>query len=276
MLIGAGEIISRSYFLYKKNFGTYVKYILLSFVPALITLVMYLVSIPLIFAALYVDKGVAASIAALVVLFSFLISVAGLWFKFAFVKTISTVYGNNKPDTVINTLKKSSKVLLRGLGTIIMTNLYALWPLLTTSALYIIASLLLHNDGIENFTPAIKILFILLTFYSLIHLVRYYVRLLFAWMETAIYGAPVVKSIKESQLLVAGRWWGILWRFVAPMFLVWVVSAVATGMLMQLGTKIGGILDVILSLAAIIISILVAPLFVTAMVVLFHEAEHKS
>ena len=275
MLIGAGEIIRRSYHLYRANFRMYFKYILLNFVPGILSLALFLIAIPMTFSVLFVDKTLAISLGMVIILFSIILSVVGLWLNFAFIKAISYGYTNTPAGTLLDNLKKSVRVLLKGIATTIMVNIYALWPMFATMLLYFIISTLLTKFGIQSFTTIIRVTFLLLFFYSFFHLIRYYTKLVFALFEAVIYSAPVKKSLAESQVLVVGRWWSILWRIVAPMFVFWIISVVASGILAQTGTQIGGIMDTILGILAVLVNILIAPLFATAMVILFHEAEHK-
>lgn len=276
MIIGAEEIIRRSYRLYKANYRLYFKYVLLNFVPGLVSLVMYLVTIPMIFAALYIDRVLAISLGTLTVVLSVAIAVIGMWFHYAFIRAVSSNYTNNKTDAVVENLKKTWHGLAKGVLTTIMVNVYALAPLFISGILLFTTSAVLRHNNIDKFPTAVSLIFWLMILYSIVHIIRYYIRLVFSIFETVIYGMTVKKSLSESQVLVAGRWWGTFWRVVAPATVFWLVGMIASGMLTQIGTQVGGIIDTILGLIAVLISVFLTPLFTAASVILFHESERKA
>ena len=272
MLIKAWDIIERSYHLCRVNYKIFTEYILLNFASVTVMVLVQIAVIPITLLSLMVNVylGIALGIVSLILIVALIL--IGVIINFAFFRAISNGYMGLAPVSIWDNLKKSFKLLWKGIATMILYGLYCIWPLVATGIIYILVSLILKG-GIENYSPIIKIGFLLLVVYSIVHLFFYYIRLCFSVFQAIIYGTAPIKALKESSAIVKKRWWKIFWRLLAPMLLFAVGGNLLSSILATIGEKVGGLVNFVMLILSIIIVLVITPLIMSAMIVLFHEAE---
>lgn len=250
MLISAGDLIKKSFALYKQNGKLFLKYVLLSYVPGVILAVAGLflggAAGVLFFAEKKGSAGIALAVLIILVIAAIL---ASIWIFLAFIRVIATRYLNKPEGKIGEELKKSTPLIL---------------PYIGASILF---GLIIFGGTILFIIPGI-IFAIWFSFY---------------FYEIALDNKGVMDSLKGSKKLVSGRWWGILWRLVAPA-IVFAILTFILQMVVQLpfsalaqnasSTAVIGVASILMVVLNAAISALIAPLTATAQVVLYIEAKN--
>lgn len=250
MLISAGDLIKKSFALYKANFGLFIKYVLVSYVPGVILAIAGLV-LGGAAGLLFMNDNGGVAVGALIILGLVVLAaiIASIWIFIAFIRVIASRYLDKAPEGVGAELKKAIPLILPYIGASIMFGL------------------IMVGGFILFIVPAI-IFSIWFAFYM---------------YEIALDNRSVMDSLKGSKSLVSGRWWGILWRFFAPAFIFGIITFIAQGVV-QLPLELVGntaestglfmtatILSVLLTTA---INVIMTPLTAASQVILYIEAKN--
>ncbi|HYE60211.1 MAG TPA: hypothetical protein VEA18_03440 [Candidatus Kapabacteria bacterium] len=269
MLISAKDIIVQSLALYKGHFMTFLKFNLLSLVPYLLYIPMGLVGA--VVAAGFFSGNIAMSllIGGGIVLFLLFIAVIylGIWFNLAFLRAVASVVDSGTSHPVGQTVKESQPLILRSLWTSVVAGFYTAWPLLVALIGWPVMSLLAKT---VHFPPVavqiINVLFVLLGLYGIFHAIVYSVKLMFAYYNTAIDNHRTKDALQKSKDMVKNRWWGMLWRSLAPAF--------AFGVPLVIVIMILGVTDnAVTSILSMVIQFLAMPLFFINILLLFMSAK---
>lgn len=242
MLIKAGEIIKNSWEIYAKNWRRLFPYMLMIFLPNFILG-------PVGFASIYLDKfaprGFFMYLNNLIVFAVFVASlIFTLWAAAAMAKNLKTL-AEGQPDLKWrDALGNTSRFI---------------WPIIYTSLLVM---LIILGGTILLIIPGI--------IFSVWYVFAYYAVI---FEEKKGY-----EALKTSKALVTGRWWGTLWRLIAPGifygFLAAILSyAVATGL--SLIFQASMLFAVVNGFCTSVISSLVAPLSALAIILLYLSAKKE-
>jgi len=272
-LVGIGEIISRSYHLYKQHFKILIEYVLLGFTVGAVAMIVQLAAIPIIIGSFLMAKYLGVILGLITIIIDLALFVIGLWVNFSFIRTVSSLTIGLVPEPIMDTFKKTRPVLWKGFSASVMSGLIMVWPLMATLSLYAIASYILQVMGIMSFALLLKIALVLLVLYSIIHFILYAVRLCFNTFHAVIYNTPAMKAIKTSAEIVRGRWWAIFGRIFVIGLIFIAGGNLLSGILSQIGTSVGGAINILMILLSMLVSVLVGPFMLLAMLILFHSAE---
>lgn len=244
MLITAAEIISQSAELYQKNYQSILRYLILLFIPAGI------------FAAAGVIIGSFAGVMAafgfgvpllVYLIMAIITSLASLWLSLSLIRHLSALHqGQTAPN-----LKEN-----------LQTGLHLVWPALLVS---ILTSLIILGGIVLLIVPGII----------------FAIWFAFSFYAVVIDGKKTAAALSESKNLARGRWWGVLWRLLAPsvvfgvilILIQWLVGIPIEIILknFQKGTILYAILLTVFTLLSVIISLLFTPLSSLATIILYQE-----
>lgn len=244
MLIPAGEIISKSIDLYKKNWQLFLKYIGLLLIPsALIIIAASLlgVSQKIMFAFLSNQSWGSVIVYILIVI---ILSITSIWISMGLIKSIANRYEGKETD-MITDIKSSTPLILTAIGASIL------------SALAILGGMIL----------------------LIIPGVIFSVWFVFTLYAVVLDNKGAAESLSFSKRLVQGRWWDILWRLLAPgivfallgVALQWIVGIPLGIILKSFGGSIIGI--TIYSVISNAVAMLITPLSGCAITILYLEAK---
>jgi len=242
MLIKAGEIIKNSWEVYAKNWRRLFPYMLLIFLPN------FLLG-PVGFASMYLDKfapgGFFMYLNNFVVLAIFAASIIfALWAAAAMTKNLKALSENQAGFNWREALVTTSRFI---------------WPIIYTS---ILVMLVVLGGTILLIIPGV--------IFSIWFVFSYY---------TVIFEDKKGReALKASRALVAGRWWGILWRLIVPGIFFGLLAAILS---YAVATGLGYIFQASMLFALTnafftsIISSLVAPLSALATLLLYLNAKKE-
>ncbi|MBH41770.1 MAG: hypothetical protein CL685_03585 [Candidatus Magasanikbacteria bacterium] len=198
MLISAKEIIQQSIALYKKHFSLFFHYAMLLLVGTVVAILLsqllsLLFSTPSPNGIVY--KPLLSS--AMVVLAWVIYYIFSLWISVAMIQTIKECYEGKKPKVLRVTTSNSIKLV---------------WPMFVVS---IIAGLIIFGGMLLLVIPG--------TIFSV-------------WYAFSVYAVIFdnkknMAALTASKQLVAGKWWGVLWRLFAPSFVFGVLLLLIEGIL---------------------------------------------
>ncbi len=267
MLISIGELIKRSYNLYKDNFVIILKYLLLLLVPAIILFAfMGLAMLP----ALAFGSAMGPMMFILIpllLLVLLVITVLGMWFNFALIRVIDLLNKKMTVPPMKDVLKEAKTVVWRGFGTTILIGLYTAWPLFLGLCGFAISSFVLG----PSIAP--KIIFGLIALYGIFHLAYFSIKLIFSVYATVIDNKKIKESMELSKSLTQKRWWGIVGRTFVPMLVVYIIVLIVYTILATIGEFGGDTGKWIATALYSIINFLIAPYPLAVVVILFDEAK---
>lgn len=191
MLLSAGELIKKSWELYKQHWRTFILY---AFLLYLVSAVIIVAGVLLGFGAgtLFSGKISVITFFLLVFLIIIAIGVVSLWISLAFVRFVVDAYRGQR---------------LKSLGEELSATRPLLWSGILAS---ILAALAVMGGFVLFIIPA----FIFAIWFA------------FVAFEVAVDEKSAFDALKSSKQLVVGRWWGVLWRLVAPGLVVFVLSLI--------------------------------------------------
>lgn len=188
MLISAGDIIKKSYELYKKNWRSFVPFLFLLFLPTLVLSMLGALGVVLSFYAPSTSLVTNLVLCAVVVA-SFVFSI---WTSIALAFEIKNLL-ENKPAI--------------GWKTIFASSSHLIWPIILTS---IMVGVIVLAGTILFIVPGI----IFMAWYG------------FTFYSVIFEGEKGMSALRASKKLVVGRWWEIVWRAAAPALLYGVIVVV--------------------------------------------------
>lgn len=239
-LITASDIISKSVSIYRENFALLFKYVLLLFAPVALF-------VPLSYLSEKVPEQNAAFTAVSILGFAAAIAFFffELWFSAALIRVIAGISEGRMPGGMKEELSQAKRLLL---------------PLIRAS---ILSALAIIGGFILLIIPGI--------IFSVWYCFSSYAVLLDGERKA---GA----ALSHSRALVTGRWWAVVWRLIAPAFVFAFITMLIQGVLgfvFVLGEAapegIQTVLGVILQLAIMCVSFLLAPLSTAAITILYLE-----
>lgn len=268
MLISITELIKRSYNLYKDNFLTIFKYLLLALAPSVLA-VLIMASGMLLFkvAGDFVTGPIMFILMPLAAIAFIIIIILGMWFNFALVRVIDLLNKKTAIPTMKDALNTAKAVVWRGLGMTILVGLYTAWPLFLGLCGFAISTFVLGPSIV------LKIIFGLITLYGIFHLVYFSVKLVFSVYAVVIDNKKVKESMELSRSIVKGIWWKMLWRLLVPALAVYVVLMIINVILAAVGGLFGDIGGNIAGFVASIINFLITPYVMAVTIILFDEAK---
>ena len=216
MLISIGELIKRSYNLYKDNFTTILKYLLLMLIPAIfIFLFKNIIKLTI------VKFGATMSpiLFVLIPLLSLVLIAAialGMWFNFALIKVIDLLNKKMPAPPIKDALKEAKAVIWRGFGATILVGIYSAWPLFLGLIALAISNRLLHSQ-------ILNAIFGLVATYGIFHLVYFSIKLIFTAYSVVLDNKKIREALKTSASLTQKRWWGVLSRAFTPAIAAYLV-----------------------------------------------------
>ena len=281
MLISTRDIITASVSLYKKHFRTYLIYIGLSFIPAILAILTKIGAGIAAFFATVKDDGIHVtgwSWSPLILGFIILglLSLVGLIIQILFIRTADMHYHNTIPDKVMPSLKQAYGHFWQTLGVSILVALFTGLPLFTGTIGWVIVKFIEQtkyaNSGSPMVLSLMSVLFGLLALYGMFHAIYFSVRLLFAIYEIILYKEPIRAAMQQSLTLTKGRWWPVFWRMFVPSIVFYTIAAIVAAVL----TKILGLFISNLTLIGLVelaVNVLVVPLIVLSGVILYDNVK---
>ncbi|TAN33393.1 hypothetical protein EPN28_02485 [Patescibacteria group bacterium] len=180
MLISTEEILSKSWNLYKKNWKNLSNYMLLIFLPTVILFILDTAN-----TYLYSIFGPSKTAIGALALFFGLVAIGlvfMLWAAIALSRALLKLVEDQPLPHWKETFSQSNNLI---------------WPVVYTSLL---AGIIILGGTFLLIVPGI----IFSVWYS------------FVFYIVALEGKTGMSALRESKAMVAGRWWGILWRLLAP------------------------------------------------------------
>ncbi|MBU0596865.1 hypothetical protein KJ641_03765 [Patescibacteria group bacterium] len=238
MLIKAGNIISATIDLYKKNAVLFIKYTALLLIPTLLVTLPTLLFMPTTVSG-QISMQTGAGMIILFFVLAIISAVLGIWFSLAFVRAVGATYIGQPADGIKAGLTKTTGFILTLIGASILTGLAVMGGML-----------LLIIPGI------IFAVWFAFTTYAI-----------------AIDNKKAVESMKYSKSLVSGRWFGVLWRLIAPAIVFAILMSIVqwlVGLILAFIPQTT-ISIAIVSLIETSVSLLFTPLSVGAMTILYIE-----
>lgn len=268
MLISISELIKRSYNLYKDNFQTILKYLLLAFAPSVLA-VLIMASGMLLFKAAgdFVTGPIIFVLLPLAAIAFIIIVILGIWFNFALIKIIDLLNKKTGIPAMKDALNSAKAVVWRGLGATILISLYTAWPIFLGLCGFAISSFVFGPSMI------LKIIFGLITIYGIFHLVYFSVKLVFCVYAVVIDNKKVKESMELSRSIIKGRWWQMMWRLLVPALVVYVIIMLINVILTYVEGLFGNVGNNIAGFIAFAINFLVTPYVMAITIILFDEAK---
>lgn len=185
------DIIVESFSLYKNNFKRFFVYMVLTFVPgALIVILKFLLTN---FFPEHTLGGLGISYLLFLVI-ALLFGALSFWANIAFIRVISHAHNGKMSESVWTELTHATKVFWPAMGVTILTALAILGGMI-----------LLVIPGI-----------IFMLWFA------------FSYASVTIDNTGVMEGMNESKALVDGRWWKVLWRLLFPTLVFGIVAVIAT------------------------------------------------
>lgn len=238
MLISAKDLLLKSIDLYRKHLGRYLTYSALMAIPAiLLSIAGASVGILMV-----VTKSFFTGLIIFVV-FAIIFSLLGFLLSLAFLRTVADDYMSKPMVSIMNAAKQAVPMII---------------PAILVS---ILTSLAIFCGMILLFIPGI--IFIIWFTFSLHALI--------------LDDKHSVDALKYSRSLVSGRWFGVTWRLVAPLLIVYIgivlIQWIFAGILdIQTDTAFTFSIPQIIYLAiTTILSVIMTPLTVSIPTILYLE-----
>lgn len=268
MLISVSELLKRAAVLYRDNFVTLLKYLLLTIIPAAIITVIAsaVVLVPVLLGTPWTDLrswqlAVLIIAGVIVAVIAVAAIIASMWLNFNLMRVIGKFYRREPVDSVSKTTMDSKKVLWKGLGASVVTGLYIGGPFLAAGVLFYLHQYAIPEIGKNLIFHALNIivgiLLGLLTLYGVVHMIIFSIKLAFAVYETVIGERPIRDSLNFSLTITKNRWGAILWRLFGTVIVVMAVYLIATMILHipisllpeeRVANTVAGFLDQLISL----------------------------
>lgn len=239
MLIPAGQIINKSFALYRDNFRLFAKYLLILFVPNLLLVILFGSLTEQILQSMSSTQNFLMAIFSLLVYFFMLIV------SIAFIRVISNRYEGKVGGEPMQEIKKS---------------LASIWPVIWV---LILSALAIFGGFILLIIPGI---------------------IFSVWFAFSIYaivldGKTGGQALKFSKHLVQGRWFGVLWRLLAPAFVFGFMIILLQGVFTALNvfvavssdSPLGYVVNMLFLLISVVLSVAAIPLSTAAPTILYHE-----
>lgn len=250
MLISPGDLITKSFALYKDNLGLFIKYVLISYIPGAIMAVAAIIFGGAAGVLFYSEKtGMAVTLVVILAALVLIAIIASVWIFLAFIRVIASRYLGKTPDKVGVELRKAVPLILPYIGATILFGLIML------------------GGAILFIVPA----------------VIFGVWFAFYFYEIALDNKGVVDSLKGSKELVRDRWWGILLRLFAPAAVFGIIAFIAQGIvqfpleIVAQSAESAGVFitaTIVSALLSAAINVLITPLTAAAQAILYIEAKN--
>ena len=237
MLIAAGEIIKQSWGYYQKCWKKLLPYMILLFIPTVALSALSLISLYL---DIYIPSSSATSSIIIFLVFAASL-VFALWTSIALAKALKNCVTGQEQDW----------------KTVFSDSSGAIWPIIYTS---ILVSLIVLGGTILLIIPGI----IFSIWYS------------FVFYAVVFENRKGFDGLRASKELVAGRWWAIFWRLLAPGLVFGLLSAALSytiGYLISLAglSKLSSVL--LTNILTSSMSILITPISALAIILLYLSAK---
>jgi len=233
MLISAGEIIKKSFILYKENWKLLLKYVLLLATPIVIFSPLYLGM-----TATMIAGGTNRTLFIVYLALFIIVALCSMWFSLALLRVIATRYLGHEVQSMKQELKTSKHLVFPFIG------------------VYIVFSLIIFGGLLLLIVPAI----IWGVWYA------------FFTQTVALDEKKGLDALKKSRELVTGRWWSVFWRITAPA-VVFMSMSLILQLVLNIPTLITESVGLLLAgfVLNIIANLLISPLSAIALTILFLE-----
>lgn len=240
MLISAGEIIKSSWELYKKNWKHFTAYVLLLILPSL--LLGALTAGLSVLSFIYFSNNTILNVALLLAVIAAAV-VFALWISIGLAQAIKARLNNQELPTFRSMLGSTSHLI---------------WPVILTSLLISLVVL----GGILLFViPGI----IFMVWYS------------FTYYTVIFDGQRGTNALRASKSLVVGRWWQMIWRMFAPIFLFnligWVISVIISLPFEFFLSEQAN--EIAFQISSGVVNIVITPLMAASSVILYSSAKEN-
>lgn len=199
MLISVGKIISESIRLYRENMQLFLQYVGILFLVGAVTVIM-----ELILAMLGWTATGSFTIGLIYFLVVLAVALGTFWVSIAFLRVVAKKYQAQNPDAIKQEVMKAGSFI---------------WPGILVS---ILTSLIIMGGLILLIIPGII----------------FTIWLAFSFYAVAIEEKGVIEALSFSKGLVQGRWWGVLWRLLAPAIVFAIVLLIAQGIITGIFTYV--------------------------------------
>lgn len=255
-MISATDIVKQSKDLYKENFGTFLKYFILSLIigglgQAIATVAPATESISLIV------LGIVVAIAVMLIQF---------WVRITFSKVIANLGRKQHDQGIKKEMADSKNIFWKAIGVTVWIAVLAGWPIIILA----IISGILPAIGISS--SPINMTLGILGIAAMIYSVYMGIKLVFAYFGVIVDKMEIQEAISFSKEKVSGNWWGVLWRLIAPTLLAGIALMIVNGILMGVGSLTESMaLFGVMAFMVFVISFLSLPLFKAFPVVLYND-----
>jgi len=274
MLLSASEIMSKSLELFKRDFKTWLPYMILSFVAALLsTLVAFNPTVLLFFNTVGISPNMVLLLSIIAML---LLTVFHVWLDLVLVRVIHDRLFNRAVAGLRERFHESRHLLARSIGiSLLVTILVSLPLILSISGLAFVGFENLVLGQLRNAT-LLYLFFGLLLVYGLVHLIYFSIRYALSYYVVAIDEKNIGESLHQGHKLTHGRMGSIFWRLFAPVVVFLLMYVLANYVFGVIATAIGG--NIIFSIArwlSLAVSVVVAVLIAISTVILYEDAKAK-
>jgi hypothetical protein len=272
MLISIGDIIKKTLDIYKKHFWVVLKYLVLALLPGIVGALATSFLLKNAASVVGYDEVILYIGIPIIAIIYIILIVLSLWFYFALVKVIDSLYNSQPALTEHEVLASTRHVIVRGAFTSILSGLYSGWPLLAFMLALLIR--IYYSDYLpSSVAMASNILFFFWIIYGVLHLTFYSIRLFFSLFIAVLENKSPRESIAESQKRVIGHWWDIAVRVVVPMFVIYAVLLLVDIIFATIAHFTGDVGNAISSVIDITINYLAMPAALTVGVILYNETK---
>lgn len=274
MLLSAKDIINKSLKLFKRDFKVWLPYLILSFVAALLSVVVAFNQTVLLF---FHTLGVSSTMVwMLSIVGILLLSVFNVWLNLALVRSVHDRLFNKATPSLVQRFHESKHLLARNIGISILVSVIVGFPLI-----FGISGLIFV--GFENLVlgqlrgaTALYLFFGLLALYGIVHFVYFSVRYALSYYIVAIDEKKIAQSLHEGHMLTEGRMGEVFWRIAAPVILFLLIYVLSNNILVALAKAIGGSVAVsVAGLLSLAVSAVVVVLINISTVILYVDAKAK-
>ena len=260
-MISATDIIRQSKSLYKENFGTFLKYFILSIIATFLG------------QAVLAGSSAMGSMALVIVgiVFMIIAMLVQFWVRITFSKVIAQLDRGVEDQGIKSEMGDSKSVFWRAVGVLIWVGILAGWPTIVLT----IFSGILQIMGITSLWT--NILIGILGIVGVIYTIYMTNKLIFAYFGVVVDKMGIQEAVEFSKEKVSGNWWAILWRLIAPgvgiALMLFIVNLVLGGGAFLVGNEI---LMMLVGFILFVISFLAIPIFKSIPVVLYNDLKSTS
>ena len=276
MLGSTSSYLTEAFFLYKKNFRTYLPFLLLMFiVPVLqifikfgidflsfVSTIKAFVHGNISFATVFVPLLIQAFFFGIVFLFL-------LWIVIPLERTIFVTMHGNPRQKMSLMFKESQHYYVASLKTSILYAISVFWPFVITLILFILSLSLSSASGF------LKPLFVLSYICAFAYAIYISVRYVFVILDIVLYDNPAKDVFKRVKQKTMGLWWHTFSILISGIIVVFILQFIINKIANGLASFLPSILGFIIILASYIIQFFIVQYIIILTVPLYRDIYNK-